>query len=132
MGSIAGIGVDVVEIDRIRRVAERRGRRFLERVFTPEERARAAELVDPAPFLAGRFAAKEAVLKVLGTGLAGGITWRDVAVIREPSGRPVDRLSGCGADRARDLGIVEVLVSISHAGGIAVAQDVGVTAAGSP
>ncbi|MBN1420049.1 MAG: holo-ACP synthase [Planctomycetes bacterium] len=126
MDSIAGIGVDVVEVDRIRKVTERHGERFLGRIYAPEERARAAELADPAIFLAGRFAAKEAVLKVLGTGASGGVAFRDVTVLREPSGRPAVVLSGRGAEVARALGIARILVSISHTGRLAVAQAVGV------
>ena len=94
-------------------------------MYTPEERQRLARLADPAPYLAGRWAAKEAVLKVLGTGLTGGITWKDIAVLREPTGAPRVALSGAARERARALGIGRILVSITHGRDLAVAQALG-------
>jgi len=126
MDSIVGIGIDIVEVDRIWKVALRHGERFLTRVFSPEEQARAGEVADPAIFLAGRFAAKEAVLKVLGTGASGGVAFRDVTVLREPSGKPVVVLAGRGAEVAKSLGIARILVSISHTGSLAFAQAMGI------
>jgi len=120
-----GLGIDIVEIDRIRGVYERYPERFLERVYTPLERDRALAMRDPTSFLAGRFAAKEAVLKVLGTGLTGGISWQDVHVIREPSGAPRVYLSGKAYDRAELMGLGLVMVSISHGRDHAVAQALG-------
>jgi holo-[acyl-carrier protein] synthase len=120
-----GLGVDIVELDRIRGVHERHPERFLDRVYTPVERRRALEMRDPTPFLAGRFAAKEAILKVLGTGLTGGISWQDIHVLREPSGAPRVALSGEALARARALGLGRILVSISHGRDHAIAQALG-------
>ncbi|HVR75376.1 MAG TPA: holo-ACP synthase [Planctomycetota bacterium] len=120
-----GLGMDIIEIERVRGVHERHGRRFLERVYCEPERRRALELRDPSSFLAGRFAAKEAVLKVLGTGLSGGISWQDVVVLREASGAPRVYLRGRAFERASALGIGLILVSISHARELAIAQAMG-------
>ena len=109
-----GIGVDIVEIGRVRSLYERHRDRFVQRVYTDEEQRRLAVLRDPAPYLSGRWAVKEAVLKVLGTGLTGGISWRDISVIRLPSGAPSVTLDGKARERAQALGIERVLVSISH------------------
>src|SRR6185295_541263 len=107
-------GLDLVEISRIRDVYQRHGERFINRVYTPEERKRISALTDPAPYLAGRWAVKEAVLKVLGTGLTRGITWKDINVVREPSGAPKVLLSGAALEKARELRIGRILVSITH------------------
>ncbi len=125
---ILGIGLDLVEIDRIRDVYRRHGPRFVERVYTPEERTRIARLNDPAPYLAGRWAVKEAVMKALGTGLTGGITWQDINVVREPSGAPRVVLGGVARDVARARGIGALLVSITHGRDLAAAQVLGIDA----
>ena len=119
------LGIDIIELDRIRGVYERHPERFLDRVYTGPEKARARSLGDPTAFLAGRFAAKEAVLKVLGTGISQGIAWRQVYVIREPSGAPTVYLSGPALERARALGLGRILLSISHGKDHAVAQALG-------
>ena len=123
---IISLGIDIVEIDRIRSAHERYRERFETRVYTPTERTRIALLKDPAPYLAGRWAVKEAVLKALGTGLTDGITWQDVEVLREPSGAPRVALAGRARDRAATLGITKILVSITHGRDLAVAQALGV------
>jgi holo-[acyl-carrier protein] synthase len=120
-----GLGIDIVELERVRRLYSRFPSRFLERVYTAPERRRARELEDPTPFLAGRFAVKECVLKVLGTGLSQGISWRDIHVIREPSGAPRVFLSGKALERAKSLGMGRIMVSISHGKDHAVAQALG-------
>jgi holo-[acyl-carrier protein] synthase len=125
---ILGTGIDIVEIARIRDVYHRHSERFLDRVYTPQEKVRVAALRDPAPYLAGRWAVKEAVLKVLGTGLTGGITWKDINVIREPSGAPQVLLDGEARVRAQALGIGRILVSITHGRDLAAAQALGVDA----
>jgi holo-[acyl-carrier protein] synthase len=125
-----GLGIDIVEIRRVRDLLERHAERFLERVYTPLERERAAGLRDPASFLAGRFALKESVLKVLGTGLSAGISWQEIHVIREESGAPRVLLSGKALEQARRLGIGRILASISHGEEHAVAQALGL--AGDP
>lgn len=125
--SIIGHGVDFVETARIAEAIERHGEHFLSRVYTPDELA----YCDRRPkrrleHLAGRFAAKEAVLKVLGTGWAGGIAWTDVEVVKESSGRPVVRLHDRCLEQAGIMGIKRVLVSISHTDSHAMASAIGV------
>ncbi|MGQ9589101.1 MAG: holo-ACP synthase [Planctomycetota bacterium] len=129
---LLSVGIDIVELRRIRAACARHGERFLRRILTPGERARAARLGDPVPFLAGRFAAKEAILKVLGTGLAEGVSWRDIHVEREASGAPRAELSGRALERARSKGLEKILVSISHGREYAVAQAVGLGKEGEP
>jgi holo-[acyl-carrier protein] synthase len=110
-------GVDIIEIDRIRRVLERYGQRFLNRVFTPDEilycRGRAANL-------AARFAAKEATMKALGTGVRG-VGWKDIEVIRHESGAPSIKLHQRGQQRALRLAVREISISLSHSRDYAVA-----------
>ena len=103
-------GVDFVEIDRVATVLNRYGERFLRRIFTPGE---IAYCRGRAPNLAARLAAKEAVMKSLGTGFRG-VGWRDVEVVRAPSGAPSARLHGRARARAERLGVTEVAISLSH------------------
>ncbi|MFZ5642990.1 MAG: holo-ACP synthase [Bacillota bacterium] len=117
---IEGIGTDIVEIKRIKDIAERKGFRFLKRLFTDCEIEYCYKGADPFQCLAARFAAKEAVLKSLGTGLAG-CRWTDVEVLRDGLSAPYIVLSGNAADIAGSKGIEKVLVSISHDGGMALA-----------
>jgi holo-[acyl-carrier protein] synthase len=91
---ILGIGSDLVEIARIEQVIARHGERFLARIFTEAERARAERRANRAATYAKRFAAKEACAKALGTGLRNGVFWRDMGVVNLPSGRPTLKLSG--------------------------------------
>jgi holo-[acyl-carrier protein] synthase len=108
-------GVDLIEIARVRRVLDRYGDRFLERVFTPAEvlycRAR-------PPELAARFAAKEAVAKALGVGMRmmarDGIGWREAEIVGDGRGKPLVRLHGRAAERADELGLTEWAISLSH------------------
>jgi holo-[acyl-carrier protein] synthase len=112
---IVGHGIDIVETSRIRHMVEEHGQRFLDRVFTADEQAYCAR--NPKRLyehLAGRFAAKEAVLKVLGTGWRGGIAWTDIEVTKEASGQPKIALTGECARIADDLSITRWHVSISH------------------
>lgn len=112
---IVGHGIDIVETARIKQMVEEHGERFLNRCFTPAEQAYCAR--NPKRYfehLAGRFAAKEAVLKVLGTGWRGGIAWTDIDVVKELSGQPKVQLSGEGAAVAAKLGIAHWHLSISH------------------
>lgn len=108
-------GVDFIEIDRVASVLERYGDRFLRRIFTPGE---IAYCRGRAPNLAARFAAKEAVMKSLGTGFRG-VGWRDVEVVRAPSGAPSPRLHGRARRRAERLGVTEIAISLSHSRGYA-------------
>jgi holo-[acyl-carrier protein] synthase len=96
---IIGIGNDIVDIDRIARTLERFGDRFINRVFTEEEQARAEGKATRAAIYAKRFAAKEAVWKALGEGTRFGVAWRELAVGNEPSGKPRMVLSGVAAER---------------------------------
>jgi len=110
---IIGIGADIIEIHRIKRAVERGGRRFLERVFTPAERDFCNARRDRYACYAARFAAKEAVLKAMGTGLSG-CRWVDVEVARRGGGRPEILLHGTAAKLAGRKGIATVLISLSH------------------
>lgn len=129
---IIGHGIDVVEIPRMAEVLKRHGERFVERIFTEAERAYCCGKKRELEHLAGRFAAKEAVLKVLGTGWVGKITWHDVEVINNPAGQPHVTLSGESADIARRLGITRIIVSISHTENWAAASAIGLGENGSP
>jgi holo-[acyl-carrier protein] synthase len=119
---VKGIGVDLVRIPRLRQVVERWQDRFLRRVFTEAELAYCRERRDPIPHLAARFAAKEAALKALGTGLRMGISWRELEVRRGCGEAPRMILSG----RCRAIGEAkggrQVLLSITHDGEYAIAQ----------
>ena len=95
---ILGIGSDITDARRIAKVIERHGERFLDRVFTPTERARADRRRNRAETYAKRFAAKEACAKALGTGIRAGVWWRDMGVVNLPGGRPTMELTG-GAKR---------------------------------
>ncbi len=123
-GAVVGVGVDVVEIGRIARAAERFGARFLERVYAPDElaycRQRGRRPEQQAGCLAGRFAAKEAVMKALGTG-ARGVSFHEIVVTRLPGGRPGVSLLGRAAAAARRQGVDEISLSISHGREVAVA-----------
>ena len=118
-------GIDMVACDRIAEAVSRHGERFLHRVFTPIEldycRGRKREI----EHLAGRFAAKEAVLKVLGTGWQDGTSWTDIEVRNLPSGQPEIRLTGRCREIADQLGLTNVLISISHIETHAIASAIG-------
>ena len=120
VGSVRGVGVDAVEVERFREVLRRRPR-LAERLFTDGERAYAARVADPGPRLAVRFAAKEAVLKALGVGI-GAASFRDVEVVRAESGRPALVLAGTAAVLADGLGVTRWHVSLSHTGTVALAS----------
>ena len=136
MSSILGLGLDLVEVTRIRRALERHGPRFLARIAARDEGrlARLAPPSDPpgeqealavtaalAEHVAGLFAAKEAVLKALGTGAAHGVAFRDVIVESANAGVPRVRLAGGATARAEALGVRRVLISITHERGYAAA-----------
>ena len=118
---IAGIGVDIVDISRIQSMLDRYGERFLNRVFTEAETAYAMSGMKKAERLAGRFAAKEAALKALGTGKSQGILWRDIETLRGRYGKPEVHLHGQAVKWAKLRGVERVFVSITHDGGKAVA-----------
>ncbi|TMJ05775.1 MAG: holo-ACP synthase [Alphaproteobacteria bacterium] len=100
---IIGIGSDITDIRRIEKVIERHGERFLARIFTDAERARAERRAKSVETYAKRFAAKEACAKALGTGMRAGVWWRDMGVVNLPSGRPTMKLTGGAAARLARL-----------------------------
>ncbi len=111
---IVGSGVDLVELDRIEGVLNKFGDRFLDRVFTNHEIFYCQSMKDPIPHLAARFAAKEAVSKVLGTGIGSACGWKDVEILRLESGKPHVVLHGSGKGTAMGMGIQEMHISLSH------------------
>jgi holo-[acyl-carrier protein] synthase len=117
---IVGMGVDIVEIDRLRKIVQRTPR-FTERVFTPDERTFCESHHDPAPHCAARFAAKEAVFKALGTGWAKGVTWLDVEVQRTEAGAPKLVLQGEALRLSQQMGAQRIHISLSHSDHYAIA-----------
>jgi holo-[acyl-carrier protein] synthase len=111
---IVGTGVDIVEVDRIEAAVKRFGDRFLRRVFTPAEVRYCTGKPNAAERLAARFAAKEAGMKAIGTGLRHGITWQDVEVVRFPGQRPMLGFHGKAAEFAARLGCKRTHLSLSH------------------
>ncbi len=111
---IFGIGVDIVKNLRIARALDRWGKRFLERVLSPQEIALLIKRTDPVPLLAVRFAAKEAFTKALKTGLKEGIRLRDIEMLGKETGEPYLVLRGEAKKRVRELGITNIHVSVSH------------------
>lgn len=121
--SILGHGIDLVEDARIGRMVADHAGRFIERIYTAGEQGDAAAgAAWRTERLAARFAAKEAVLKALGTGWRGGISWTDVEVVKEASGRPGVALHGEAKAVAARLGVVHWHLSLSHAGGFSIAS----------
>jgi holo-[acyl-carrier protein] synthase len=114
-------GVDIIEIERVKRVYAQYGDRFLRRIYTDAE---AAYCRGRAPQLASRFAAKEAVMKLLGTGVRG-VRWRDIEVVRGRGQAPSIRLNGTATARAERIGLTDIAVSLSHSREFAVASVVG-------
>ena len=126
---IVGHGIDVIETERVGRLLDDHGDRFLARCYTAAEQSYIApdkSLHRRVEYLAGRFAVKEAVLKVLGTGWRDGIAWTDAEVLRLASGQPTVKLHGLCRDIAHDLGINQWWVSISHTRTLAMASAIGV------
>ena len=123
---IVGLGTDIVEIVRIGRMIERHGELFLNRVFTPDEIRYCQRRKQSYQHYAGRWAAKEAVMKTLGTGFVKGIGWQDIEVCSEKSGRPRIAMQGGARDFAEQLGIAEVLITISHCRAYATATAIAV------
>ena len=124
--ALAGIGVDMVEIARMEKVLARRPN-FVTRVFTKEERMYCDRMARPAQHYAARFAAREAVLKALGTGFSQGIGFADVSVVRNEMGQPQAQLAGRAAEVAVERGVREVALSLSYTHDVAVANAVAVT-----
>ena len=114
-------GIDIIEISRIKKVAEHHGERFLKRLYTESE---VIYCKGRAPQLASRFAAKEAVMKALGTGTKG-VSWKDIEVVRQPGGPPQIQLHGTALEHAARLGIEQWAISLSHSREFAIASVVG-------
>ncbi len=111
---IVGSGIDLCEVHRIKDAIARHGRRFVERIYTDREIAYAESKANLYERYAARFAAKEAGMKALGTGMRGGVRWRDFEVTNLPSGRPTLQFHGKAAEWAEKLGVVSISLSMTH------------------
>ena len=119
---ILGMGVDIAEVDRIQAAIERHGEPFLRRIFTAAEREYCEQFKNKYERYAGRFAAKEAAMKALGTGWRRGVRWVDFEVVREAGGRPSIALDGAAKEIAAKLGVQRISLSITHTAAQALAQ----------
>ena len=119
---IVGTGIDLIEIERIEHTVERYGERFLDRVYTAAEQAYCLRKRMAAESFAARFAAKEAAAKALGTGISHGVSWLEIEVVREPSGRPTIRFHGRAAERAARMNVTRAAVSLTHTKDMAMAS----------
>jgi holo-[acyl-carrier protein] synthase len=119
---IVGLGVDISEVNRIEAAITRYDRAFLNRVFSPSEIAYCERHRNRFERYAGRFAAKEATMKALGTGWARGVRWVDIEVVRLPTGQPTMALHGATREHADRLGVRRISLSITHSGNTALAQ----------
>jgi holo-[acyl-carrier protein] synthase len=113
-GVLLGLGCDVVEVSRIRDVLERHGDRFLDRIFTAEERAYCSSKAHPFQHYAARWAAKEAISKTFTTGIGAELGWKSVSIFHGPRAEPLVRLDEKGAALLAQVGATHVLVSLSH------------------
>ena len=119
---IAGIGVDLVEIQRIRQLIKRYGQSFLDRVFTPAEQREAGYRHDPAAYYSGRWAAKEALAKAIGCGIGSRCALTDIETTNSPTGKPVMILMGEAAKTMAEQGGRTIFVSVSHEASYAIAN----------
>ena len=119
---ILGTGVDLAEVGRIRGAIERYGDRFVQRIYTAAEIAYVERKANRFERYAGRFAAKEAGMKAIGTGWKRGVRWQDFEVSNLPSGRPTLRLHGVAAQVAEKLGVKSISLSITHTAELGMAQ----------
>ncbi len=124
---IVAHGIDLVDCSRIEAMIERHGERFIQRIFTATEQAYAEANKNKVEKLAGRFAAKEAILKLMGTGWRGKIAWTDIEIINNSSGQPEVTLDGEVEKIADKLGIKHISVSITHTANFAIASAVALT-----
>jgi holo-[acyl-carrier protein] synthase len=124
---LIGHGIDIIELARIASSLRSSSDDFLEAIFTEAERGLAGEQAEWIGHYGGRLAAKEAVVKALGTGFTGEIAWTDVEILRLPSGQPEVRLSGGARAVADGLGVTRWLLSISHSNSFAVASAIAVS-----
>ena len=121
-------GIDLVDFPRIAAMVARHDRRFLDRVFTAKEQADANAVKNTTEKLAGRFAAKEAVLKLLGTGWRGKIAWTDIEIVNNAMGQPIVDISGEVLRIADEQGIEQITLSITHTADFAIASAVALRA----
>jgi holo-[acyl-carrier protein] synthase len=119
---IVGSGIDLVEIARIQHAVDRYGKRFLDRIYLAAEQAYCLRKRKSAESFAARFAAKEAAAKALGTGISYGVSWLEIEVVREPSGRPRLRFHGRAAQIAGHMGVVRSALSLTHTSEVAMAS----------
>jgi len=117
-------GIDLVEFGQLEKILEKHPERFPNRVFTPTEMADADKVKNRIEKLAGRFAAKEAVMKLVGTGWRDGIAWTDIEVVNNPLGRPIVNISGKIKELADEKGIEQITLSITHTANFAIASAV--------
>lgn len=118
---ILGLGIDVCRIERVQNFLERYDERFTRRCFTPQEIAQCVRFANCAERFAGCIAAKEAASKALGTGWRRGVHWKNFEVAHEPSGKPTLRIHGRAAEIASQMGVRNVVVSLTHDAGVAAA-----------
>ena len=130
MHEVVGIGIDLVDCGRIERMLADHGQAFLDRVYTPAEQAYCGRSRNQIERLAARYAAKEAVLKALGTGMRDGMSWTEIEVSHDALGAPVVTLHGEVARVAAARGVGRLAVSLTHAGGLAMAEVMALGTAG--
>jgi len=126
---IYGLGTDIVEVDRIAQMIARHGDHFLARVYSVEEIEHCRPRREAAQHFAGRWAAKEAVMKALGTGFTKNVGWVDIEIRVRPSGQPYVVLQGPTREYAESLGVGEILITLSHTPTIATATAIALVAA---
>ena len=117
-------GIDLVDFGRIEQMLDKHPQRFLDRVFTPTEQADAERVKNRIEKLSGRFAAKEAVMKLIGTGWRDGVAWTDIEVVNNPLGQPMVTITGKVRELADEKGIEQVTLSITHTANFALASAV--------
>ena len=117
-------GIDLVDFGRIEKMLEKHPKRFLDRVFTPTEQTDADSTKNRIEKLAGRFAAKEAVMKLIGTGWRDGIAWTDIEVVNNPLGQPIVTITGKVKELADQQGVEQITLSITHTSNFAIASAV--------
>lgn len=125
--SLFGIGIDLVEIQRIAEVLDRRGAAFAQRLFTENERAYCDGHPSPSRHYAARFAAKEAISKALGTGIGGQANWLDIEITHDERGAPKVILTGAAEQFAKQNQITEIKISISHTDAHAIANAIAIS-----
>jgi len=126
-GKFIGLGTDIVEIVRIGQMIERHGELFLQRIYTEEEIRYCQKRKECYQHFAGRWAAKEAIMKTLGTGFIKGVHWKDLEIVSLRSGQPTVKLHGSAGELAGRMGIASILITISHCRAYATATAIAVS-----